>query len=65
MSEVKQEAGFKEYKWTTEYVKTAQGSIQEMLHWVLPPANCVAEHACLFFAGHACTSKVAFASMSL
>lgn len=36
-----------------------------MLHWVLPPANCVAEHACLFFAGHAYTSKVAFASMSL
>lgn len=36
-----------------------------MLHWVLPLANCVTEHACLFFAGHAYTSKVAFPSLFL
>lgn len=45
-------------------MKTTQGNIQEMLQSVLPLANCVTEHACLF-AGHAYTSKVAFASMSL
>lgn len=49
----------------TERVKTSEENIQELLHWVLPFANCVTEHACLFFAGHAYTSKVAFASLSL